>query len=258
MKKKTTTRKNTTAKNMSLSATENNIQDKSPFVYQRGKINFDMRIREFPWTEKQKTLIDLFLDKKCKVLLLKGCAGVSKTLISMYLGLQLMKLKKVSEMVLIRSAVESADNRLGFLKGELSAKFEPYLTPFYEKIDELIDPATFLKLEKEERIHFIPNNFLRGTQFTVKFVLCDEAQNLSVKEHLTLLSRIGEFSKVIICGDPDQCDIPQNKSGFLKVFDSFNNEESEQHGIFCFEFGPEDNMRSEVSKYITERFKTIS
>lgn len=231
--------------------------DKSPFVYQRDKVNYDLKIREFPWTEKQKALIDLFMDKKCKVLLLKGCAGVSKTLLSVYMGLKLLEQKKVTEMILIRSAVESADNRLGFLKGELSAKFEPYLTPFYEKFDELIDPATMAKLEKEERIHFIPNNFLRGTQFSVKFVFCDEAQNLSVKEHLTLLSRIGEFSKVIIGGDTDQCDIPINKSGFLKVYDSFNNEEAEKHGIYCFEFGPEDNMRSDVSKFVTEKFKEI-
>jgi phosphate starvation-inducible PhoH-like protein len=173
------------------------------------------------------------------------------------MGLKLLEQKKITELVLIRSAVESADNRLGFLKGELSAKFEPYLTPFYEKFDELIDPATLAKLEKDERIHFIPNNFLRGTQFSVKFVFCDEAQNLSVKEHLTLLSRIGEFSKVIIGGDTDQCDIPINKSGFLKVYDSFNNEESEKHGIYCFEFGPEDNMRSDVSKYVTQKFKEI-
>jgi len=234
-----------------------NTNDKSPVVHQRDKVNYEFKVREFPWTEKQQKLIDLFMDKKTKVLLLKGCAGVSKTLISVYLGLKLLQAKRVSEMVLIRSAVESADNRLGFLKGELSAKFEPYLTPFYEKLDELVDNATLSKLEKDSRIHFIPNNFLRGTQFSVKFVFCDEAQNLSVREHLTLLSRIGEFSKVIIGGDTDQCDIPINKSGFLKVYDSFNNEDAEKHGIYCFEFSPEDNMRSEISKYITEQFKNL-
>ena len=249
MKTKTTTKKRQPETKPTI--------DKSPIVFQRDKINYDFKIREFPWTEKQQKLINLFLDKKTKVLLLKGCAGVSKTLISVYLGLKLLQMKKVSEMVLIRSAVESADNRLGFLKGELSAKFEPYLTPFYEKLEELLDVGSFQKLDKDQRIHFIPNNFLRGTQFSVKFVFCDEAQNLSVREHLTLLSRIGEFSKVIIGGDTDQCDIPANKSGFIKVYDSFNNEEAEKHGIYCFEFLPEDNMRSEISKYITEKFKDI-
>lgn len=231
--------------------------DHSPYVFQRDKINYDLKIREFPWSEKQKKMIDLFLDKNTKLLLLKGGAGVSKTLLSVYLGLKLLEQKRVTELVFLRTAVESSDNRLGYLKGDLSMKFEPYIVPFYDKLEELLDKSMIEKLEKEERIRFIPNNFLRGTQFSVKFVFADEAQNLSIKEHLTLMSRMGEFSKIIIAGDPDQCDIPPHKSGFIRVFDHFNNEESEQHGIHTFEFNQDDNHRSELSKYIVSHFRPL-
>lgn len=231
--------------------------DRSPKITQRDKINYDLRIRDFNWTPKQQRMIDLFLHKDTKLLLVKGCAGVSKTLLSVYLGLKLLEAQSVSELIFIRSAVESADNKLGYLKGDMNLKFEPYITPFHEKLEELITPSTITRLENEERIKYVPNNFLRGTQFSVKYVFCDEAQNLSLKEHLTLMTRIGQRSKVIIGGDPDQCDIPKHKSGFLKVFDAFNNEESEKEGIYTFEFLPEDNMRSPVSRFITEKFQPL-
>lgn len=233
------------------------IPDTSPKITQRDKIAYDLRIREFPWTTKQQQMIDTFLHKDTKLMLVKGCAGVSKTLLSVYLGLRLLEAQTVSELIFIRSAVESADNKLGYLKGDMNTKFEPYITPFYEKLEELVTQSTITRLQNESRIKFTPNNFLRGTQFSVKYVFCDEAQNLSLKEHLTLMSRIGQFSKVIIGGDPDQCDIPKNKSGFLKVFDTFHNEESEKQGIHTFEFKPEDNMRSAVSRYITEKFQPL-
>ena len=236
---------------------ENKAKDHSRFIYQRDKVGYPLKIREFSWTPKQQEMIDLFLQKDTKLLFVKGCAGVSKTLLSVYLGLRLLEAKSVTEMILIRSAVESADNRLGYLKGDMDTKFEPYTTPFREKLDELLDFSSLAKLEKDHRIHYTPNNFLRGTQFAVKFVFCDEAQNLSIKEHLTLLSRIGEHSKVIIGGDPDQCDIPQSKSGFMRVFDKFNNDEAKSQGIKTFEFSPEDNMRSKLSRYITEQFQTL-
>ena len=84
-------------------------KDTSPYVAQREKIDFSLNVRELPWTDKQKEIINLFLDKKTKLMLLKGPAGTSKTILSMYLGLQLLNMKKVSDIVLVRSAVESSD-----------------------------------------------------------------------------------------------------------------------------------------------------
>ena len=102
-------------------------KDTSPYVAQREKINFDLRIRELPWTEKQKKIIELFLDKHTKLMILKGPAGTSKTMLSMYLGLTLLNQKKVSDIVLVRSAVESSDSKLGYLPGDLTEKIQVYL-----------------------------------------------------------------------------------------------------------------------------------
>lgn len=227
----------------------------SPYVFQREKIDFDLKIRELPWTEKQQEIIDLFLNKKTKCLILKGVAGTSKTILSMYLGLRLLNEKKVSDMVLIRSAVESSDSKLGFLPGDILEKFGVYVAPFNEKLHELIGQQQIAKLEKDNRIKICPINFARGLHFSVQFVCCDEFQNLSLKEAKTLLSRVGEFSKVIICGDPDQSDLPYGKSGFNDVYSMFDNEESRKAGIRCVELNEDCVVRSEFCKYVTAKFK---
>lgn len=231
--------------------------DTSPYVFQREKISYDLSITELPWTEKQKAIIELFLNKNTKVLFLKGVAGTSKTILSMYLGLQLLKQRKVSDIVLIRSAVESSDSKMGFLPGDITEKFGVYLAPFNDKFSELLPKAQIDKLEKDNRINICPINYARGLHFAVKFVCCDEFQNLTVREARTMMTRLGEFCKVIICGDPDQSDLPVGKSGFVKVYDAFNNEEAQKHGIYCVELTEEDIVRSEICKFITHKFKEI-
>ena len=189
---------------------------------------------------------------------LKGPAGASKTIISMYCGLQLLNSRRISDMVLIRSAVESSDSKLGYLPGTVEDKFSVYLTPFNDKFSELLTISQIKKLETDNRITICPINFARGLHFSVKFVCCDEAQNLTTKELQTLLTRTGEFCKVIICGDPEQSDLPKDKSGFKKVYDAFDNYESQELGIQCVELGEQDIVRSEICKYIVRKFKQIN
>lgn len=232
-------------------------KDNSPYVAQREKINFDLHIRALPWTDKQKKIIELFMDKHTKVMILKGPAGTSKTMLSMYLGLTLLNLKKVSDIVLVRSAVESSDSKLGYLPGDLSDKIQVYLTPFNNKFSELLTEHEIKRLENDNRFIICPINFARGLHFAVKFICCDEAQNLTLKEIHTLMSRMGEFSKMIIAGDTEQSDLPNGKSGFGTVYDSFSNEEAFQNGIVCVELTEEDIVRSELVKYITKKFKEI-
>ena len=233
------------------------VKDNSPYVAQREKIKFDLSIRELPWTDKQKEIIDLFLNKKTKLMLLKGPAGTSKTILSMYLGLQLLNTRKVSDIVLVRSAVESSDSKLGFLPGDIMEKFGVYLTPFNEKFNELIADTQIKRLEDDNRIAICPINFARGLHFSVKFVCCDESQNLTLREIQTLMTRMGEFSKMIVCGDPDQSDLPYGKSGFNTVFKAFDNEDAREHGVHCVELTEDHIVRSELCKYVTHTFKSI-
>ena len=231
-------------------------EDRSVKVHQKKKLENPLNIRELNWTEKQKAFIDLALNNKTQVMIVKGPAGSSKTVISIYLILKLLSEKKISDITLVRSIVESADSKMGYLPGSSDDKMQPYMMPFYEKLDMLLSKQEIKNLEAEERITCQPVGFLRGLDFQVKGLCLDEAQNLNTKEILTFMSRIGRFCKTFICGDPDQSDV--KNSGFDSVYNLFNNEESKNQGIYCWEFTEEDIMRSDLCKFITKKFKEIS
>ena len=260
MSKKTRRVKNVTINSNSeeLIKTEESKNDNSPYVFQKEKINYELNIKDLPWTDKQKEIINTFLDKKTKVLLLKGPAGTSKTTLAMYCGLTLLNKKRISDLVLVRSAVESSDSKLGFLPGDIMEKFNVYLTPFHDKFSELLNKPQIDRLQKDNRITICPINFARGLHFSAKFICADEIQNFSKREIHTIMSRIGEFSKVFLCGDPEQSDLPSGKSGFNKVYELFNNQDGREHGIFCMELTEEDIVRSELCRYITHKFKELN
>ena len=92
-------------------------------------------IEDFKWTKKQKDFIKIALSKESKILFGKGPAGSSKTLLSVYCALHLLSEGKVSEIVYIRSAVESSDSRMGFLPGDADQKLHFYNLPFLHKME---------------------------------------------------------------------------------------------------------------------------
>ena len=79
---------------------------------------------------------------------------------------------------------------------------------------------------------------------------------MTVKEITTLITRVGEFSKVFILGDPDQSDI-NGKSGFMKIMNAFDDVESKENGIYTFKFTEEDIVRSGLVKYIVKKLKNV-
>lgn len=232
------------------------VKKESPYVFQRDKVNYELKVKELPWTPKQKEIIDLILDKKTKIVFLSGPAGTSKTILSAYCALKMLDDKKISDVIYIRSVIESASKSLGYLPGLADQKMEPYAAPLMDKMEELTSSGICTKLMNEERIHAIPINFLRGSSFNVKCIIADEMQNAEFNEITTIITRIGNFSKFIFCGDPMQTDLKEkSKSGFKPMYDLFNNEESRENGIFCVELGKEDIVRSEILKFIVDKLE---
>ena len=234
-----------------------NKQDASPKIFQRDKIKDSFMIREFQWTPKQKEFIDLVLNKETKMIFVDGVAGTGKTLLSVYCALQLINQKRVSELIFCRSIIESASKSLGSLPGEFFEKFKPFILPLEDKLHELLPKEEVAKLFKEQRVIPMPINFLRGASYNAKVIIGEEVQNFSFKELTTLITRLGEFSKMILIGDSRQSDL-NGRSGFPTMFQLFDNIESRQNGIFTFKFGTEDVMRSGVLKFILEKLETVN
>ena len=237
---------------------KNRKPDTSPVIPQNQKIKNKLNIREDQiLTEKQKIFIELALNKDVKMIFVNGPAGTGKTYLSVLVSLLLMNERRVSDLLYIRSAVESSDSKLGFLPGEMDEKMSPYVQPLVDKLEELLHRGDIEKLKKEERIHGFPVNFLRGLSWNATVIVADEAQNMTKKELITLITRVGEFSKLYVCGDPDQSDI-NGKSGFSSIMNVFDDQESRDNGIHIFKFDEEDIVRSGLVKYILKKLKKLT
>ncbi len=244
----------TKARKVNGVAIDSKSTDKSPYIPQRDKVAFDLSIRQRDdLTENQRKLIDLILDRDTRLVFLSGPAGTSKTFLSVLAGLMLMQKHSVSDIVYVRSVIESASKSLGYLPGEAGDKMEPFLRPLRDKLDEMLPAGEVDKLVKDKRVEGCPVGFLRGASFNARFILADEAQNLTVKELTTLVTRVGRFSKLIVAGDPDQSDILT--SGFQRFCDTFNDEESRQNGVHYFSFTKDDVVMSELVKFIVGRLE---
>jgi phosphate starvation-inducible PhoH-like protein len=218
-------------------------------------IKRQIKLNQFPWTEKQKEFFRIALDYNTKIVLVDGPAGTSKTLLATYCGLQLLNMKCISDIMYLRSAVESSDRSLGFLPGDASDKLRFYNLPFLDKLEELLLETKVEKLEEQNRVSMFPVNFARGMNWTGKCIILDEAQNSTVKEITTVLTRMGQGSRCFVLADPMQTDLRTESSqgGFRHLYKTFSDEESAAMGIYTFKFTEEDIMRSELVKFIIQK-----
>ena len=227
-------------------------QDLSPSTPQRDKMDRSLSIRHrSDLTENQKKIIDLVLNKNTRIVYLAGPAGTSKTYLGVYCALQLLSEKRVGEAIYVRTIIESASKSLGSLPGEADLKFGPFTMPLQDKLDELLPVHESNMLIKDERFVGLPINYLRGSSKNATYILADEMQNFSFSEIVTLITRLGKYSKLFGCGDIMQSDI-NGKSGFKKIFDMFNTEKSRNNGIYCITLTKEDVVRDGIVRYILE------
>jgi phosphate starvation-inducible protein PhoH len=234
-------------------------EDKSIHVPQgekyKGKVQFKDHIK---WTEKQKKFLEIALHKDTRLMLIKGPAGSSKSILSVYAALQLLDQKKVSEIMYVRSAVESSDSKIGYLPGTNEEKMAFYNMPFMDKLEELVQKSCLDSLIKDEFVSCFSTNFARGMNWNAKAIILDEAQNSSRKEIITILTRLGHFSRGFVLADPQQTDLKNgNVGGFEELFTLFDDEESRAKGIHVFEFTEDDVMRSELVKYLVKKFSKL-
>jgi phosphate starvation-inducible PhoH-like protein len=207
--------------------------------------------QKFHLNEHHKAFVEKAMQDDSQIVFCDGPAGTSKTYLATYVALTMLKDKKAEEVVYIRSIVESAHKKLGSLPGEVDEKFKPWSIPMIEKCDELVSKQITNMLFDSEYLKCTPVNFLRGSTFTNSVVIVDEAQNLEHSELVTILTRFGKNCKLFIIGDTRQSDI-FDRSGFEKIMNAFDTDESHKHGISVFHFTEEDITRSKLLKFIVK------
>ncbi len=215
----------------------------------------DLLLGHFELTKKQQDYFKIITHPKTRVVFISGPAGTSKTLLSVYSALDLYNKDNEKKILYIRSVVESAEKGLGFLKGDIDDKFGPYMAPLLDKIDELLSDGEKHLLDKKKVLDAMPLNFLRGQSWRNKVVIADEVQNYSKKELVTVLTRIGKDTKLILCGDPMQSDI--KNTGFKEMCDLFDDEESRSNGVYHLQFTKDDVLRDPIITFLIEKIEKI-
>ena len=210
--------------------------------------------RKFKFTQNQIDFLKTALDPKTKLMFLAGPAGTAKTYMAVYSALQsVMDSDFEKDILYVRSIAESSQRSLGSLPGSIDEKFGVFASPFYDKIDEMMHTSDIKILREKKQFECMPVNFIRGANWNDRVVIVDEAQNFTHNELMTVLTRIGENSKIIICGDMMQSDI--RGEGFSKIFDVFNDDESKENGIHCVKFTNKDIKRSQILKFIVAKLE---
>ncbi|MBT3662376.1 MAG: PhoH family protein [Candidatus Marinimicrobia bacterium] len=168
-------------------------------------------------TDGQKTYIQTV--RKNDIVFSVGPAGTGKTYLAVAFAVAALDNREVDRIILCRPAVEAGEN-LGFLPGDLKEKVDPYLTPLYDALGDMM-PATRLKpLLANNTIEIIPLAYMRGRTLNNAFMILDEAQNATTIQMKMFLTRLGVNSRAIITGDITQIDLPsKSKSGLLQVID---------------------------------------
>ncbi len=240
-------------RNKRLSEAE--IQEVEEFVWSRNveedKFLQTMSINTKCKTANQKILVNSI--KQNMITICNGFPGSGKTFLSCSEALKLIKSRpKYKRIVLIKSITALKGEEIGHLPGDLKEKMAPIMESFTDNIRKLIGRSRMEKLIELGVIEIVPIAFARGRSIDNSIILIDEAQNISMDNIRTLMTRIGDNSKMVIMGDVRQKDIKNKKDSSLEiVLEKFKGVE----GFGCVELrDPEDVVRNPIIKVVEQVF----
>ena len=212
-----------------------------------------------PVTDNQKLVFNSY--KKGDNQFLYGCAGTGKTFISLYLAMNevLRSDTPYDRVVMVRSLIPTRE--IGFLPGDEEDKAALYQVPYsnmvqymFKQPNEQAFSMLYDRLKTQGSFYFLSTSFLRGLTFDNSIIIVDECQNLNFHELDTIITRVGQDSKIIFCGDFMQTDLSKTSErnglfDFLRILE-------EMKEFNCVEFNIGDIVRSGfVRNYLIQKTK---
>ena len=194
-----------------------------------------------PKTKTQREYMEC-LDE-CDQVFAIGGAGTGKTYVASRHAIRKLLDGRTERVVICRPSVAKNKHRQGFLPGGPLAKQRPWLVPLIEAMKEECGVGTLDKLMHQGQVEFLAFEYMRGRSIPNAIIILDEAQNCDLGDLRMFLTRVGEGSQVIICGDVDQVDIED--SGLARVVEMVYEHDLSASVI---EFGPDDVVRSQIAR----------
>ncbi|OYY67866.1 PhoH family protein [Sphingomonas sp. 28-63-12] len=181
-----------------------------------------------------------------------GPAGTGKTYIAVAQAVAQLITGSIQRLILSRPAVEAGE-KLGFLPGDMKEKVDPYLRPLYDALNDCLPAEQVERRIASGEIEIAPIAFMRGRTLADAFIILDEAQNTTPAQMKMFLTRFGENSRMVVCGDPKQTDLPggMGSSGLNDAVDRLQGVD----GLSICRFGAGDVVRHPIVGRIVEAYE---
>jgi phosphate starvation-inducible protein PhoH and related proteins len=214
----------------------------------KDRTSFENRFHT-PKTASQEYYAGLLKNKHKKIVVANGPAGTGKTLFATEYGVKYFMANVYEKLIFTRPSV-SVDEDLGYLPGTLEDKMAPWVRPIYDILYNFFTPKEVTQMIEDHIIEIAPLGYMRGRTFQNAWIVADEMQNSSINQMKMLMTRLGENSRLVITGDLDQHDKPNEINGLEDFLDRFKGNRSDS--ISSFEFEKEDIQREQVVREVLE------
>lgn len=194
----------------------------------------------FPRNREQSFALDVLMDDSIKLVTLVGKAGTGKTLLAIAAGLHKTAEENVYNRLLVSRPVFPLGKDLGFLPGDIEEKLTPWMQPIFDNVELLISghesekrhSKGYKELMAMGLLDIEPLTYIRGRSIPNQYLIVDEAQNLTPHEIKTIVTRVGEGTKIVLTGDPYQIDNPyvdSSSNGLTYLVEKFKGERIAAH-----------------------------
>ena len=210
-----------------------------------------MRVEIKCKTPNQKKLVNEIKNKE--IVICSGLPGTGKTFLSCAMALELLKNDpRYKKIVIVKSVTTLKDEEIGFLKGTMKEKMEPFMYSFLHNFEKVVGRYNVELLRASNMIEEMPIAYMRGINIDNSITIIDEAQNISIDNIRTIMTRLGEDSKMIFLGDENQIDMKKKSESSLNFI---INKFSDFDEVGTVVLGEEDVVRNPLIKKIEQIFR---
>ena len=161
-----------------------------------------------PRNKEQKFALDMLTRDDIPLVTMTGIAGSGKTFLTLMAAISGLNKKKYDRIIITRS-IQTVGKDIGFLPGTIKEKMDPWISPIVDNFRHAFSDIGYFELMREKgQIEIAPMSFIRGRTFSNSFLIVDESQNSTIHELKTVITRVGENSKIVLLGDIEQIDTP--------------------------------------------------
>ena len=206
-----------------------------------------------PKNAHQTSYVELLTNPSKKIIVVSGPAGTGKTLFATEYGIANLQSGEFEKIIFTRPSV-SVDENLGYLPGSMEDKMAPWIRPIYDILYQHYSPTEVDDMLAQKIIEIAPLGFMRGRTFKNAWIVADEMQNSTVGQMKMLLTRLGENSRLVVTGDLEQHDRPNEINGLEDFLTKFRGTGQRSLSISSMEFQTEDVQREPVVKEVLDLY----